>query len=160
MIQLKLLGRFFADICFHFPFNKMILLYHYRSKLVNGLQNLSFPLSSGGSSHQSLIKIVWMYTCKESTSEALFDMIDQTLSQFDISWKNCVAISLDNTVVNLGRKNSTMTRILNFNFAIYINECPCHVLHNIGSKALEKFTEVAGFDVEDVLVDIYLPIQW
>ena len=100
-----------------------------------------------------------MYTCKESTSEALFDMIDQTLSQFDISWKNCVAISLDNTVVNLGRKNSTMTRILNFNFAIYINECPCHVLHNIGSKALEKFTEVAGFDVEDVLVDIYLPIQ-
>ena len=100
-----------------------------------------------------------MYTCKESTSEALFDMIDQTLFQFDISWKNCVAISLDNTFVNLGRKNSTMTRILNFNFAIYINGCPCHVLHNIGGKASEKFTEVAGFDVEDVLVDIYLPIQ-
>ena len=37
---------------------------------------------------------------------------------------------------------------------------PLHVLHNIGSKASEKFTEVAGFDVEDVLVDIYLPIQW
>ena len=68
-----------------------------------------------------------MCTCKESTSQELFVMINKTLSQFGISWKNRIAMLFENTSVNLGRKNFIMTRVLNTNPAIYINGCPCHL---------------------------------
>ena len=102
-----------------------------------------------------LSQLLDICTCKKSTSEALFEMINQTLSQFSISWKNCVAMLLDNTSVNLERKNSIMTRVLNINPTIYINGCPCHIVHNTASKASAKFTEIVGFEVEDFLVNIY-----
>lgn len=108
----------------------MSLLFHSRSKLVNNMKNLPFPPSTDGSVDQGLIKmnpllirifdptkaiilpqLLDMCTCKESTSEALFEMINQTLSQFGISWKNYVAMSLDSTSVNLGRKNSIMKNL-------------------------------------------------
>ena len=108
----------------------MSLLFHSRSKLVNDTKNLPFSPSTDGSSNQVLIKmnpllirifdptkgsispqLLDMCTCKESTSEALFEMINQTLSQFGISWKNCVAMLLDNTSVNLGKKNSIIKNL-------------------------------------------------
>ena len=61
-----------------------------------------------------------MCTCKESTSQELFVMINKTLSQFGISWKNRIAMLFENTSVNLGRKNFIMARVLNTNPAIYL----------------------------------------
>ena len=57
--------------------------------------------------------------------------------------------------MNAGKKNSIMTRVLAKNKNIFINGCPCHVMHNIANKAAERFSEVSSFDVEDFLVDLF-----
>ena len=67
----------------------------------------------------------------------------------------CVAVGLDNTAVNVEKKNSIMTRVLVKNKNIFINGCPRHIIHNTANKAVEQFSEVSGFDVEDFLVDLF-----
>lgn len=137
MVQLNILARCFAHICLYFPFNTMCLLFHSRSKLVNGHKKSSiFTVhwwKQWSRSHQNkpfaslnldptkgsiTLQLLDMCTCKESTSEALFEIINEILSQFGLSWKNCIAVSLANTSVNLGRKNSIITRVLNISRVI------------------------------------------
>ena len=85
----------------------------------------------------------------------LFNNIDTILENAEVSWDNCVGIGLDNTAVNLGRRNSIMTRVLGKNASIYVNGCPCHIIHNTASKAADSFSKQSGFDVEDMLVDLF-----
>lgn len=54
---------------------------------------------------------------------------------------------IDNTSVILGTRNSIRSRILQ-NFS----GCPCHILHNMSSKA--ALAQTTGFDVEDLAVDV------
>lgn len=60
-----------------------------------------------------------------------------------ISWDNCIGISVDNTSVNLGRRNSIFTRVKEANPDVYFMGCPCHIVHNICLKSAAKFTQVA-----------------
>ena len=96
-----------------------------------------------------------MGACKGGTTEELFNNIDYILIECKVDWENCVAVGLDNTAVNVGKKNSIMTRILAKNINIFINSCPCHLIHTTANKAAERFSEVSGFDVEDFLVDLF-----
>ena len=48
-----------------------------------------------------------------------------------------------------------MTRVLAKNRNIFINDCPCHIIHNTANKAAEPFSEVSRFDVEDFFVDLF-----
>ena len=89
------------------------------------------------------------------SSEALFNNIDSILRENKLNWENYVAVGLDNTAVNVGKKNSIMTRELAKNKNVFINSCPCHIIHNTAIKAAERFSEVSGFDVEDFLVDLF-----
>ena len=59
-----------------------------------------------------------------------------------IPWTNCVGTAVDNTSVNLGRRNSIMTRVLQQNPNVYFMGCPCHIVHNTAMKAAESFTQV------------------
>ena len=45
-----------------------------------------------------------------------------------------MAIGLDNTNVNIGRKNSLKSRILEENESVYIQGCPCHIIHNTAKQ--------------------------
>ena len=72
-----------------------------------------------------------------------------------MNWNNCVTIGMDNTSVNTGIHNSIKTRVLEKNSSVHVNGCPCHIVHNTAAKAAETFSEVAGFDIEDFLVDLY-----
>ena len=92
---------------------------------------------------------------KEFTTEALFNSINSILRETKVDWENCVSVGLDNTVVNVGKKNCIMTPVLAKNKNIFINGCPCHIIHNTANKAAERFSEVLGFDVEDFLVDLF-----
>ena len=96
-----------------------------------------------------------MGVCKEGTAEVLFNNIDSILRKNKVDWEYCVAVGLDNTAVNVGKKNSIMTRVLAKNENIFINGCPCHVIHNSANKAAEQFSEVSRFGVEDFLVDLF-----
>ena len=100
------------------------------------------------------VRLLDMGTCKEGTAEALFNNINSILRENRVDWENCVAVGLD-TAVNVGKKNSIMTRVLAKNKNIFINGCPCHIIHNTANKAAERFSEVSRFDVEDFIVDLF-----
>lgn len=77
-----------------------------------------------------------------STAEGIFSKMQEALSKYDISWMNCIGISLDNTSVNMGCNNSIKTRIINVNPAVTVIGCPCHIVHNISCKAAEAYEKV------------------
>ncbi|XP_066912218.1 uncharacterized protein, partial [Clytia hemisphaerica] len=147
---------------------------YYRSKLVNHMTSEPYALASDGSNDEGLIKmnpllvrifdvnegkvvsrLLDMCVTKKSDAETLFNNIAEVLLADQLSWDNCVAISLDNTSVNVGKNNSIMTRVLDKNENIFVNGCPCHIIHNTASKGAEAFSNETDFDVEDFLVDLY-----
>ena len=65
-----------------------------------------------------------MGACIEGTAEALFNNINSILRENRVDWENCVVIGLDNTAVNVGKKNSIMTQVLAKNKNIFIDGCP------------------------------------
>lgn len=89
------------------------------------------------------------------TSLAIFSKIDSVLESFDIPWSNCVGFGVDNTSVNLGLHHSLMTHVQQKNGVCYFMGCPCHLVHNIVSRASDALHQVSGFDVEDLCVDIF-----
>ena len=64
--------------------------------------------------------------------------MNRALKSNDIPWSNCVGVSVDNTSVNLGKKNSIMTRAVQQNPCTYFMGCPCHIVHNVSMKAFTK----------------------
>lgn len=79
-----------------------------------------------------------------ASAETIFSKMDETLRSNDVSWEKCVGIGVDNTSVNLGKRNSIMTRVLQKNPTAFFMGCPCHIVHNIALKATEKFTQVSS----------------
>ena len=85
-----------------------------------------------------------------ATAAAIFNSINDVVTSNNIPWSNCVGFGVDNTSVNLGKRNSIYTRVMEKNPACYFMGCPCHLVHNITCRASNKFGAVSGFDVEDV----------
>ena len=55
----------------------------------------------------------------------------------------------------MGCRNSNKTRIIQKNPAVYVMGCPCHIVHNTAGKAGTAFEEVTGFNVEDLIIDLF-----
>ena len=102
-----------------------------------------------------IVQLLDMRACKEGTAEALFNNINSIPRENRVNQEHCIVVGLDNTAVNVGKNNSIMTRVLAKNKNIFINGCPCHIIHNTANKAAERFSEVSRFDVEDFLVDLF-----
>ena len=135
----------------------------YRSELIVSMKNGPYALDTNGSNDEVFntkkqkvsTQLLDMCGTKKGDAETLFSTIDETLSKVGVSWDNCVDIGMDNTSVNLGRNNSIMTRVLAKNDSIYVNGCPCHIVHNTANKSASSFALGTGFDIEDVLVDVF-----
>lgn len=69
----------------------------------------------------------------------IFEVINNTLTRFEIPWDNCVAFGIDNTNSNIGAKNSIKSRVTQGNPSIYFVGCPCHIIHNAAQKSAEAF---------------------
>ena len=82
---------------------------------------------------------------QSATAAAIFDKMNDVLQTNQISWTNCVGASVDNTSVNLGKRNSIFTRVKEKNSNVYFMGCPCHIIHNTCMKAADKFTQVSSF---------------
>lgn len=85
-----------------------------------------------------------MCMSSQSTAEGIFQKMQDALQKHEISWENCVGLAVDNTSVNVGRRNSLMTRLQEVNPSIYTMGCPCHIVHNICGKASSAFEAVSG----------------
>lgn len=84
-----------------------------------------------------------MCMSSSSTAEGIFTRMNEAFATHQVLWENCVGISLDNTSVNMGCRNSVKVRVLQKNPAIYINGCPCHIVHNTAEKAGDAFVKVS-----------------
>ena len=133
-----------------------------------------FSLATDGSNDKSLVKLnpllvrlfdndlgyvnvqlLDMCCSKSGTAEILFENIHNALRSNEIDWPSRVGLSLDNTLVNLGQYNSIKTRAQEVNNFIYIDRCPCRIVHNTANEGAEMFMLESGFDAEDMLVDIF-----
>lgn len=145
-----------------------------RNALITQMQKSPFSLATDGSNDNGMLKmnplavrifdinlgkvktsLLDMCVLKGGTVEELFRTIDNCMSSFGIPWDNCVAVGVDNTSVNMGKNNSIKTRVLERNSSVYFNGCPCHIVHNTASAASSAFSSATGFDVEDMMVDLF-----
>ena len=55
----------------------------------------------------------------------------------------------------MGNRHSIKTMVQKKNPDVFFNGCQCHVVHNTSAAAASAFTEATGFDVSDILVDLY-----
>ena len=93
------------------------------------------------------------HDCGAST--AIFNKIDAALEHNKIPWSNCISFGVDNASVNLGRHHSIVTHVQGKNSACYFMGCPCHLVHNIARHTSETCSEISGFNVEDLCIDIF-----
>ena len=50
-----------------------------------------------------------MCMSSDSTAEGIFSKMQYAFNKHKISWINCVGLSVDNTSVNIGKRNSIKT---------------------------------------------------
>ena len=145
--------------------------------LVTTMQEEPFSLSTDGSNDNGLEKMnplsVRIFDIKKrcvstqlldmcltsgpdaGKAACIFEKIDEVMVSNNIHWINCLAFSLDNTSVNLGKHNSIKTRVTQKNPETFFMGCPCHIVHNTAEKGAQVFSDVSGFQLEKLLVDIY-----
>ena len=132
----------------------------YQQALVEYMREKPFSIAIDGSSDSSLEKmnpltvriltdsgmvhteLLDMCMSSDSTAEGIFSKMQDAFNKHKISWMNCVGLSVDNTSVNIGKRNSIKTRVLAENPPIYVMGCPCHIVHNIAGKASNCFENV------------------
>ena len=146
----------------------------FRKKLICQSKREPHSLCTNGSNDEGLVKmnpllvrvfdnekgkvisqLLDMGTCKLLTAEALLVNMDKIISETGVYWENCVAVGVDNTAVNIGNRNSIMTRVRKQNSSTFTNGCPCHIVHNIANKGAQNFGGISNFDVEDFLIDLF-----
>ncbi|XP_054628077.1 uncharacterized protein LOC129179195 isoform X2 [Dunckerocampus dactyliophorus] len=95
-----------------------------------------------------LLKVV---ECRDSTSEGIYNLMDQELNKRKIPWGNCVSFAADNASVMQGARRGVAAFIKSRNPHIYIVGCACHLMHT----AAEKSSSSLSIDIEDMLIVIY-----
>ncbi|KAI6660223.1 hypothetical protein LOD99_10459 [Oopsacas minuta] len=89
------------------------------------------------------------------TSDTITSKVLDIFLSSEIPLINCVAISCDNASVNLGKHHSIMTSVKKLNPSVYFLGCPFHIVHNAASFAAASFCSITGFDVQEMMIDIF-----
>ena len=143
--------------------------------LVNMMKVEPFSLNVDGSNDNDLLKMYplcvrifdvnrghvclrFLDICASSlaTADGIFTKLDAALTKHILQWSRCVGVSVDNTNVNVGKRDSIMTRVLERNKSVYFMGCPCHIIHNCASHSSKAFVEAVKCDVGDMAVDVFL----
>ena len=147
---------------------------HFKQNLVETMKEYPFSVSVDGSSDTGVEKMnpmtirifdinrgsatarfLDMCMASSSSAEGIFTRMNEVLQNNSITWKNCVGLGVDNTSVNMGCRNSIKTGVQAENEAICIMGCPCHIVHNTAGKAGDAFYKTTGFNVDDMVVDLF-----
>ena len=89
------------------------------------------------------------------TAAIIIESINEVIQQLNIPGSNYAAFSVDNASVNVGRRNSIITRVHSLNPSVSFVGCPCHIIHNTARAATKAFMEVTGCDLEDMTTDLF-----
>ena len=74
-----------------------------------------------------------------ATAESISSAINDVFEKHTLSWTNVVAISMDNTSVNFGRRSGILTRLQReLCDHLYGIGCPCHILHNTAKQGYKS----------------------
>jgi hypothetical protein len=68
----------------------------------------------------------------------------------------CVAFSVDNASVNMGKINSIKSKVLVKNPDVYFVGCSYHMAHTAARKGDDSFSGASRFDVEDLVLNLLL----
>ena len=154
-----------------------VLLHIFFQETVQIMKNDFYSLSTDGSNDPGLEKMnpltVRLYDSSKSrtdtrfsdmsctsrqnsgTAATIFQKINDIMIKLQLTWKNCVGFSLDNTSANLGVRNSIKSRVILKNNNCYFMGYPCYIIHNTAHKRSAGFTCNTKFDVEDFCIDIF-----
>ena len=92
---------------------------------------------------------------KAATAEAIVSSIISVFQKLSLPWMNVVAISMDNTSVNFGKRKGILSQLKKESCPhIYGMGCPCHIIHNTAEKGYKAFSVASGFDIEELAVDV------
>ena len=73
-----------------------------------------------------------MCTTKGATATDIVEKFCKVITQSQILWDMCIAFSVDNASVNMVKRSSIKSRVLERNPDVYFVGCPCHVAHKYG----------------------------
>ena len=73
-----------------------------------------------------------MCTTKGATAADIFENFLQSYYTKSVYSCKCIAFSVDNASVNMGKRNSFKYRVLERNPDVHFVGCPCHVAHKYG----------------------------
>ena len=71
-----------------------------------------------------------------STADGIFTKLDTALTKHSLQWSSCVGLSADNINVNVGKRDSIVTRVLERNKSAYFIGCPCQLFITVLATAV------------------------
>lgn len=86
-----------------------------------------------------------------STGENIFNLLNRNLEKFNIPWQRCVSFCCDNASVMVGVHKGVAAFVRKENENVYVQGCPCHLVHLAAQYAAAKLP----LSVEDLLIDLY-----
>ena len=86
-----------------------------------------------------------------STGENILKVLDCALQESGLKWEDGLTFSCDNASVMTRNNKGVSAFIHKENPDVYLNGCPCHLLHIAAKTATKEFS----VDVEEQLVDIF-----
>ena len=90
-----------------------------------------------------------------ATASSITLAINSVMTKHSLPWSNVVAISMDNTSVNFGKRSGILTRLqTDFCPHLYVVGCSCHLIHNTAKQGYRAFRASSHFDLEEVAVDL------
>ena len=92
---------------------------------------------------------------ERSTGINIFKLLDTSLKEKEIPWKNCICFSADNASVIMGIHAGVAAYVKKENPDVFVLGCPCHRLH----LAAEKGACTLPFTPVDLLIKIYYYLE-
>ncbi|XP_047202548.1 uncharacterized protein LOC124856284 isoform X3 [Girardinichthys multiradiatus] len=95
-------------------------------------------------------------TAGASTPDSICRKINEALQSYFIPWTNCIALSVNDTKVDLASEKFRKIILLDQNPAVYVLGWPCHIVHDNARASSLMYYQESRFDVEDMCADLGL----
>lgn len=138
-------------------------------KIINSMRTSLFTLlideSTDITIHRQMIILVRFFTSQQvetqlykvvaiegkASGENLFNIVNSSFEEDNISWENCLSMSSDGAKAMVGEFNSVLSRVRGQQENLWFLHCTCHVAHLAASHACGELPTVC----EQLARDVY-----